>query len=1192
MGAMGSALTEPGLLRDDQTARAQALETQGSFIVQAPAGSGKTELLTQRFLKLLGVVDEPEQILAITFTRAATAEMRDRVLDALRNAQLAPQAASETARAALKNDRARGWKLLEQPQRLNIQTIDSLCLTIASETPLLSRLGGSLTPTEQAAPLYALAARRTLARLGGANHDLSAAIRALLELRETSLGDCEQLIAGILAQRDQWGFLLSLGAEADWSRARNLLEAPFKRAHDRVIARAHTLFSNYPATAAELLQLLGYACDNLAVAGIGSEVLRLRGVTQLEQFAAKQHWDCVCEFLLTKGNTWRVRINKYEFPPGKAGTHESRQRERFNYLIKELDREPQFLKLLCELRSLPPAGYSPEQWMLLQHVLLLLRYAVAELRVIFAERNVVDFVELGLAARQVLRHENEGLPASLARRWPHLLVDEFQDTSRGQYELLALLIDAWEAEGSCFLVGDPMQSIYSFRQAEVELFERTRRHGLGEGPAKLVLHPLQLQMNFRSHAGLVGKLNKIFAEVFASSPGGGYQVAFAPSIANATAPKTTESVYVAAQFLRSDASQEQVLAARRAEADEVVRVIHRHCPQVEAAAKQQGEFRIAVLVRAKDHLTWIAKKLREAAIPFRAVEIEQLGQRQEVLDLTALVRSLLQPMDRIAWLTVLRAPWCGLTLRDLHILCGGDERELAGQPVLQLLRMRTPLLSIDGRQRASRVTSVMEDALRGKHRQVSFSQWTERVWRTLGGRECVDGAGYENARAFFHMLEDLPPDGSQLDQQLDRLFAQPDPRASERCGVQLMTIHKSKGLGFDVVIVPGLHRQITRDRQSLLTWLERTTLEGPEEVEQHEFLAAPIGRKGADTDPLYRWISQQRAQREAEEAKRLLYVACTRASRELHLLGTATVKIGDDGSESLAPGRSGSLLKTAWPALESIFQEIWESHKEQAANPKQAELPFPAPGSTGATRDAGRETLQLRRLPVDWEFSPAAQTTPSPRAEEENPLEGAVTEVFGRPSGSLKARAVGVAVHALLEELTHALSAVEPGVLASRINGWRPRAIALLRHAGLPRAEAEEQSAKVVQALRSTLEDANGRWILTASREAETEASWSAWLAADEIGGRLKTLRGDRIFRAGSEPGSREETHLWIVDYKTAQHSGTGLDKFLAEEKQKYQRQLENYGRVLRRVHGEAIPLRLALYYPLLKRLLWWEDES
>ena len=1168
---MASSLTESDLFLKDGTEREQALNVQGSFIVQAPAGSGKTELLTQRFLKLLSVAEEPEQILAITFTRAATAEMRARVLDTLKQARLSPDAASKAARAALKNDAARGWKLLEQPQRLNIQTIDSLCLTIASETPLLSRLGGSLRPTERAEPLYALAARRTLARLGGGDRELSAAIRALLELRETSLGDCEQLIAGILAQRDQWGVLLAPGPRPDWDTVRNQLEAPFAREHNRVLSRAQALFAQYPRVTEELIVLLGNACENLANEGSQSELLHLRDFTRLEHLLSHHHWSCLCEFLLTGSNGWRKQPGANQgFPRGNPG---QQARQRFKDLLEDLKQIPGALEVLRELRNLPPTSYKEEQWQLLQHILLVLRYAMAELRVIFAERSMVDFVELGLAARQVLRHETESLPAELARRWPHLLVDEFQDTSRGQYELLTLLLEALESEGTCFAVGDPMQSIYGFRQAEVELFERTRRHGLGQGSGKLILQPLQLQMNFRSHAGLVDRLNEVFAKVFASSSdAGGYQVRFAPSTAMATAPSAAKSVCVTAQFLRSDASDEEKRAAERAEADEAVRIILRHWPQVEAAKQQGGEFRIAVLVRAKNHLTWIAKKLREAAIPFRAIEIEELGKRQEVLDLSALVRSLQQPMDRIAWLSILRAPWCGLTLRDLHILCGSDDRSLAARPVLELLRMRMPLLSVDGQQRASRVAAVLEDALRGKHRQVSLSQWTERVWRNLGGRECVDSAGYENARAFFYMLEELPPDAAGLEQQLERLFAQPDPNAGERCGLQLMTIHKSKGLEFNLVIVPGLHRQASNDSESLLTWLERTTLEGTEEAEQEEFLVAPIGRKGAEKDPLYHWIDRQKTRKQNEELKRLLYVACTRAGKELHLMGTATVSIYNNGGETIKPGRGPTLLKTAWPALEEAFQAEWNARKSAAAK-----APLSAPTAPPERR---QKTLQLRRLPVDWTFSAQEQAAATHVSEG--------FEVFQRPAGSLQARAVGLTVHALLEELTHALGGSSPRVLVSSVNGWRPRAVALLRHAGLPRAEAEALSAKVIQALRSTLEDENGLWILTARREAQTETSWSAWSGSEYSGGMLKTLRGDRIFRAGAEPGSQAESHIWIVDYKTAQHSGTGLEAFLDEEKEKYKQQLEDYARVLRDIHGEPLELRLALYYPLLRTLLWW----
>ena len=183
-------------------------------------------------------------------------------------------------------------------------------------------------------------------------------------------------------------------------------------------------------------------------------------------------------------------------------------------------------------------------------------------------------------------------------------------------------------------------------------------------------------------------------------------------------------------------------------------------------------------------------------------------------------------------------------------------------------------------------------------------------------------------------------------------------------------------------------------------------------------------------------------------------------------------------------------------------------------------------------------------------------------------------------------------MHALFEEAAKRAGG-NPQELLREVASWRPRAVALLCHAGLPKAAAEQRSNSVIQALKSALEDETGRWILGSRAESQTEISWTswdrtAWERPGNTGATLDTVRADRIFRAGAEPGSREETHLWIVDYKTGHHGGEELQAFLASEKEKYRPQLARYAEMARKAHGETIELRLALYYPLLKQLEWW----
>ena len=1156
----------------DHEQRVRALELDASFIVRAPAGSGKTDLLTRRFLKLLSNVNEPEEILAITFTRAATAEMRARVLHHLEKAAQSGFAQADEderltlARTALANSQARGWRLLEQPHRLNIETIDSLCLRIAHGQPRLARLGGQLIPTEHGAVLYALAARRTLGHLGGANAAMNEALQNLLAMRDNNLANCETLIAGMLGQRDQWLRVFPLTENADWDTVRSHLQQPFRNEVRRVLGQAHDLLTATPLLAERLLELANFACANG-----NSKVAALAGLKTLPSpdFMSREHWCCLSDFLLTGDGEWRKRVQAPEGFP--SGAEHKPNKDAMNDLLCRFTQMPELLHALRAARELPLTMYDEHQWETLRHLFTTLRYAAAELRIIFAEQNLLDFTELGIAAREVLSNEEAGPDRLLALSGNihHLLIDEFQDTSRSQHELVELLVQAWdEGDGrTCFMVGDPMQSIYMFRQAEVELFYQMERSGIVPNQ-----RGIQLSTNFRSHAGLTDRWNDIFAAVFPSGNSDGYDsIPFSPSFASEPA-LPGESVHVYPQVIgpaETRPTPEEKKQAQSSEAKQVLKIIERHMPTIERAQANGEEYRVAVLVRARQHLAEIVDLLREHGIPFRAVELETLAERQELLDLLSLTRALLHPMDRIAWLSVLRAPWCGLTLLDLHRLTGSDDPQWKRVPVLKIVEDHLLLLDAGAQARAAHTIGVLKHALAARFsglHATSFSQWIERTWRGLGGAQCVDAAGYENALVYFSMLDSVSPDGiacltEDFDAEFTRLYAQPDPAVSERAGVQIMTIHKAKGLGFDVVIVPGLERKPASDKQSLIVSLERTNAEGDSEL-----LVAPIGFRGGEKHPTYAWVQKQRERRVDEERKRLLYVACTRARKELHLLGTAT-----QTKSGLTPGDSKSLLTVAWPAIREEFAAA-----SQAAHPKtekviefpQMQKPSALEIAAGVEHTSGLRLRRLREIP---QCSPELKNV-TVKSRYFSSASG--EEKFVRPEGSRHARVIGNTVHALLDALSRGAQFME----------LKHRSRLLLREAAFSEKVLEDAVQEVMSAIENCVRDSHGAWILHQRAGAKSEPSWTGWFE-----GHLRTLRADRVFTAGAEPGSEGSSYIWVIDYKMSAPAGEDIEVFLDRQRDFYKPQLMRYADALRLAQDDFLPIRLGLYYPRIGRLDWWD---
>jgi ATP-dependent exoDNAse (exonuclease V) beta subunit len=1186
----------------DSKAREDALDVGRSWIVEAPAGSGKTGLLIQRYLKLLGQenVTEPEQVLAITFTKKATQEIRERIHEELEAAAehvpLKRDAAfertsRELAERVLRRDEALGWGLLDRPRRLRVQTIDSVCAEIARSLPVLSGSGGGLAPVEDAVPLYREAARRTLMQLGGNDAVLDESLTKLLLHRDGSLVDCERLIAEMLERREQWAEFVPLrGEELTEQHLDEVVRPKLERALEIAICAGLARLEQTmpPEILRDLVMVARSISEDLAPEQAHLPIAVCAGRLNLPSASPEDlaHWRGLIQLLMTSARTWRKVLGGKKL----GFLIPEYEKARLKEILDSLRHDDHLQSVIASVDSLPPAKYPQEQWDQAKALFRVLRRALAELQVVFAESGECDFTELTLLAKHALDEGGTSeLTAAMGMRLEHLLVDEMQDTSTSHYEVIQLLTQGWDgASQTVFLVGDPKQSIYMFRQARVELFLRTMENKrLGELP----LGCLHLTANFRSQAALVEAFNDDFELLFPKNTGGDSnsgEVAFVKAVAVRPATNfgnATEAVRWHANALpaglRTEEKQRAARMARQQGAVTVRKVVEqwRATP---LPAGRTAPWRIAVLARNRNHLAEIVSELKGsdgcAAIPYRAVDIEELGERQEVLDLFALTRALLHPAERVAWLAVLRAPWCGMSLADLHVLSGTDDPIWRERSLWVAVKERGEFLSADGVARLERLWPVMEAAEQQRGR-LSTAEWVERTWRTLGGDAYLNAEEMENARRYLQLLDAMEEESGridlrQLEQRMSRLYAESPVRAD---AVELVTIHKAKGLEWDVVMVPGLERLAQQDSPSLLTWEEMDyASEGTARV-----MLAPIEGKGEESRELNAWLKGMQRARKAAERKRLFYVACTRAREEVHLFAAPEMK--KDGEISR---RSGSLLDAAWPAAKSHFAD---GGPVPGAPAKVFVMP-PATrveegqfvGDLAAGAEEQAQPAMLQRLPLSFDFLR--------RLAVERRLsygDAAIAPAhFERPEGSFEARAFGNAVHAFAEMLTKRLadgSSVD--ALQGEVTAWTPRIAAVLRGDGLAPAVVDRLVTRVKTALGNVLKDADGLWVISPHKDARSEFALTSWNQM------RSSVRLDRVFLAGPRPMDAGSDFLWIVDYKTAAHGGEGMQDFLLEERKKYEAQLETYARMMSdRV--DAARLRVGLYYPMLPGLIWWEPNA
>jgi len=1110
-------------LQRDAEARQRALAL-ASFIVEAPAGAGKTELLTQRYLRLLAVVDAPEEVLALTFTNKAATEMRDRILGSLTAARQPaaddlPAHKQETrrwARAVLARDDERHWGLLDHPGRLRITTLDALCAGLARQMPFLSRFGRQPAVSDEAEALYLLAARQTLAMLeddGPAAGVVATALAAL----DNDAGRLERLLVDMLGRRDQW--------------LRHALRLTGQDLRDEVTAGFGELLA---ADLRRCCAPLGVDWQQRLMPLARFAAAQVPGV--LDPLADWQQplrpvvedlpqWQAVCRLLLTSSGSLRQKLDKrIGFPADTAAKpHKAAMAE----LLDDLSALPDLPALLQTLAQLPAPALSDAAWAMVEGFAALLKLAAGQLWLVFQGAGEVDFIEIAGRARQALGDDEAptDLAQALDYRIQHLLVDEFQDTSPSQVDLIERLMVGWQpADGrTVFVVGDPMQSIYRFRKAEVGLFLGLRQRGLGGVP----LEHLRLYRNNRSAPAVVDWVNQVFPAVFpaADAPTLG-AVSYSPS----TASKPDDA---SAQVILHPLVDDQMAAAHQQEATLALRLI--------AQARQRDpDGRIAVLVRARRHLDGLVAEIRRTApgLRFQAVEIEGLAERQHVQDLLTLFRALANRADRVHWLAVLRAPWCGLTLADLHALAAHPGRQTVWQAMHDDERLAA--LSAEGRQRLLQVRAVLALALAERDRQ-PLRRWLEGVWLMLGGAATLDdAAALADVDVFFGLIDRLTVAG-QLDPetlaaQAAALYAPPDPQGD---ALQMMTIHKAKGLEFETVIVPGLQRGSGQNDAPLLCWDEVALADGAPCL-----LVAPLPARGEDaaSPSLYDYLRRLESERTRHENERLLYVAATRAIRHLHLIGAVTRS--DKRDDGLKPPASGTFLDLLWPTL---------------AQPLFASAANAVPGSAAAPVELLPLAPPLRRLKqLGVPEILAAPSDPAPLFAEHDAL------VPPTSTHAPLAAVVGTLVHRVLELVAQHGLAAWP---MSRLDALQPTWQRWLSQQGLAPQPARLAAEEALQALRTTLASTSGRWLLGPHDAAAAEQSWQT---VDEHGSVRQHII-DRVFIA--------EGCRWIVDYKTVRVAEADL----LRTAESFRPQLTRYARLFA---SDPLPQRLAIFFTVQGRLV------
>ncbi len=869
----------------DADARRVAVDPSHNVILEASAGTGKTRVLVERYVNLLRAGVEPDHILAITFTRKAAAEMRQRVIERLKEASRLSQF-----------DAGRWRDLKERLGDIAVSTIDAFCLSLLREFPLEADVdpGFDLADATEVPRLVgeSLDHAFRISRAAAREDEDVALVFAQLGERRLRAGIAALLDRRLVAPHALRRFLQKGPRDLTAAGACESAAAAFRTLFEDARGGLETFLNDGPIHHPQFAMLADDVRRLVRSAGVeaGGDLSRE------DQAAFRALVDCLRAYFLTQeGKPRGQNFAGTGFTAADCDSPDAWKRHR----AEAFRLAPLVARAVKDFRRDLNAVMSRGVWKIFA-------VALRQYQHTLDAHALLDFSGVLERAVQLLKEMDEFAESRLRleTRHRHVLVDEFQDTSRAQWELVRQLVKSW-GEGfgaaadaippSIFIVGDRKQSIYGFRDADVSVVDDAA--GFIKALRPDGLPPQAITVSFRSAPEILSFVNEVFAAIVQGEPAVttrrdafryGEQDRFPVRPEPVEPVEPVEPIEPTVQFLVGDTVQ----AAADHVAGEIVRLLNGTVvrDRVTGLHRDAGPADIAILFRSRD-----SHRDFEAALDRRGVATyvyKGLGffDADEIQDAVAVLRYLADPLSNLRAATLLRSRLVRLSDHGVARL-GSDAAHaiLRAEPlpvldalaeedrrVLDRLRASVPLwLACVDRLSPSELldTVLRETAYAYEIRGTRRAQARENLKKLRGMIRRAQNHGYPTLARIADHLERLAV-GDESNAAIDAVDA-----------VSLMTVHAAKGLEFPIVFVVNMGRG---------TGGIRAPIRVNDDAAGEAAVAIADYQSEADEDA---------SARDREESKRLLYVALTRARDRLYL--SATVK---DGQCRMGRGSLGEVL--------------------------------------------------------------------------------------------------------------------------------------------------------------------------------------------------------------------------------------------------------------------------------------------